>query len=387
MSLKHAVLSQLALGYAPLYDQQRQVMATRLSFIPLKPDANPDAAALLAAALEALPPEFKPGVLNLPIEPALAALLAQPLPPHLTVEVPAFLASGLAEVLPTHRGLLLKGAQALGPERSAFKCTELDLDDLRRGVTDPNHLPLWCNVVKSGAEADDAFRRGAKAVFGLPVDGSYEPKPGASTKAEVSADLQVLMQLIGQVDKAEPPIKLEATVQRDPALAYKLLRYMNSAAFGLPVEVTSFKHALMLLGTARLKRWLALLLATASKDSSMRPVMWAALRRGLLMEELARGLNDREAAEEMFICGLFSLLDHLLKTPLSKLMQAVPCPEKVVRALVDGDGPYAAYLAMARAIEGESVFDYRDAAEALMLSPSEINHAVLAALAKGAQLD
>lgn len=386
MSLKHPVLAQVALGYAPLYDKQRQVLATRLSVIPLKPDTPPDAAALLLAAVDGLPPEHRPGVLNLPHEAALGALLAAPLPPHLAVEVPAFMAGQFAAQLQAHRGLLLKGAQALGPEISAFKCTELDLDDLRRGVSDPNKLPLWCNVVKSGPEADEAFQRGAQAVFGLPVDGIYEPPPGAP-KAEVSADLQVLMQLIGQVDRSEPPPKLEATLQRDPSLAYKLLRYMNSAAFGLPVEVTSFKHALMLLGTARLKRWLALLLATASKDSTMRPVMWAALRRGLLMEELARSLNDREAQDELFICGLFSLLDHLLKTPFAKLMQAVPCPERVVTALVDGSGPYAPYLAMARAIESESVFDYRDAAEALMLSPTEINQAVITALAKGAQLD
>mgnify|MGYP000520551542 CR=1 FL=1 len=33
MSLKHPVLAHLALGYAPLYDAQRQVLATRLTLI------------------------------------------------------------------------------------------------------------------------------------------------------------------------------------------------------------------------------------------------------------------------------------------------------------------------------------------------------------------
>ena len=386
MSLKHPVLAHVALGYAPLYDAQRQVMATRLTLIPLKPDAALEPAAVLAAVGEALPPEFRPGVVNLPHEGALAALLAADVPAHLSVEVPAFLAAGLGEVLQARPGQLLKGVADVGPLRTAFKATELDLDDLRRGASDPNQLPLWCNVVRSGTEANEAFQRGAKAVFGLPVDGTYEPAPG-SPKVEVSADLQVLMRLIGQVDKGESPDQLEATLKRDPSLAFKLLRYMNSAAFGLPVEVTSFRHAMMLLGLARLKRWLALLLATACKDSTMRPVMWAALRRGLLMEELAKGLNDREAADEMFICGLFSLLDHLLKTPFDKLLGSIPCPEGVVQALVHQSGPYQPYLEMAKAIEGESMFDYRSAAEALMLGPAEINHAVLNALAKGAQLD
>lgn len=388
MSLKHPVLAQLALGFAPLYDKQRQVLATRVSCVPLKPDAAIDAAALLAAAVEALPD--KALVLNVPQEAALAALLASPLPAHVSLEVPAFLAGGLAESLGAHKGLLLKGASgdALGAEKSAFKATELDLDDLRRGAQDPNKLPLWCNVVKSGEEANEAFQRGALAVFGLPVDGEYEAPPGApASKTEVSADLQVIISLMGQVDQGESPDKMEATLKRDPGLAFKLLRYMNSAAFGLPVEVTSFRHAMMLLGLTRLKRWLALLLATASKDNTMRPVMWAALRRGLLMEELSKSLQDSDAKDEMFICGLFSLLDHLLKTPFSKLLESIPCPERVRQALVEDTGPYQPYLQLVRAVEGESAFDYREASEALMLSPNELNHAILNALNKGAQLE
>ena len=388
MSLsKHPVLAQLALGFAPLYDKQRQVLATRISCIPLKPDASIDTAALLAAVAEAMPD--KPVVLNVPQEAALQGLLAQALPANMALEIPAFLATGLAPALEGHKGHLLKGAgpAPLGVERAAFKAAELDLDDLRRGVQDPNRLPLWCNVVRSGPEAGEAFERGAAAVFGLPVEGHYEAPAGAPSKGEVSADLQVIIILMGQVDQGESAEKMEATLKRDPGLAFKLLRYMNSAAFGLPVEVTSFRHAMMLLGLNRLKRWLALLLATASKDSTMRPVMWAALRRGLLMEELSKSLQDSDAKDEMFICGLFSLLDHLLKTPVAKLLESIPCPERVRQALVDNSGPYQPFLQLVHAIEIESVFDYREATEALMLSPLELNHAVLSCLHKGAQLE
>ncbi|MFO1250616.1 MAG: HDOD domain-containing protein [Inhella sp.] len=384
-STKHPVLAQLALGFAPLYDKQRQVLATRISCIPLKPDAAIDPAALLAAVSEAAPD--KPVVLNVPQEAALQGLLAQELPANIVLEIPAFLAGGLAGGLEGKKGLLLKGASALGPERAAFKATELDLDDLRRGVQDPNKLPLWCNVVRSAPEAQEAFERGAAAVFGVPVEGHYEAPAGAPAKSEVSADLQVIIVLMGQVDQGESVEKMEATLKRDPGLAFKLLRYMNSAAFGLPVEVTSFRHAMMLLGLNRLKRWLALLLATASKDSTMRPVMWAALRRGLLMEELSKTLQDSDAKDEMFICGLFSLLDHLLKTPVGKLLESIPCPERVRQALVEDTGPYQPFLQLVHAIELESVFDYREAAETLMIGPAELNQAVLNCLLKGTQLE
>lgn len=387
MTAKHPVLAQLALGFAPLYDKQRQVMGTRLSLLPLKPDAALPAAALLAAATEALPPEHKPGVLNVPQQDALAELLSTGLPPHLALELPAFLVGRLS--LAGAKGHLLKGAASspLGEGRSAFKACELDLDDLRRGVKDANGLPLWCNAVRSAAESDEAFQRGAQAVFGLPVDGVFEPPPGKTVKSEITADLAVIVDLMSQVDKEAPLDKMEATLKRDASLSFKLLRYLNSAAFGLPVEVTSFRHAMMLLGYPRLKRWLALLLTTASKDNTMRPVMWAALRRGLFMEELSKGLSDSDAKDEMFICGLFSLLDHLLKTPFAQLLQAIPMPERVRQALVEGEGPYAPYLQLVRACEAESPFDFKEACEALMVSPSEVNQALLTALAKGAQLD
>ena len=80
----------------------------------------------------------------------------------------------------------------------------------------------------------------------------------------------------------------------------------------------------MLLGYQRLKRWLALLLATASKDVNLRPVMFAAVRRGLLMEELVAGNGDEEMRSEMFICGVFSLLDRMFQETLRQAARLDP---------------------------------------------------------------
>jgi EAL and modified HD-GYP domain-containing signal transduction protein len=119
----------------------------------------------------------------------------------------------------------------------------------------------------------------------------------------------------------------------------------------------------------------------------MRPIMYAALRRGLVMEELARGLDDAEMRDELFICGLFSLLDHMLKQPFTVLLGAIPMPERVRQALVDGGGPFQPYLELVLAIEQASVHDYRSAAEKLMLGPADINPCVMRALAKAGQLE
>jgi EAL and modified HD-GYP domain-containing signal transduction protein len=203
----------------------------------------------------------------------------------------------------------------------------------------------------------------------------------------VPSDIKIVMELIDGVEKEAPVAALEAVLRRDPTLAFRLMRYLNSPAFGLRVEINSFGHALMLLGYQRLKRWLSLLLASSAKGVNARPVMYSALRRGLLMEELCGEQGDAEVRGEMFICGVFSLLDQLLHQPFAELLASVPVPERVQQALRDEGGPYRPYLELVRAIENESLLDIREQAERLFLSLATVNRAVLKALRAARQLD
>ncbi len=392
--MNHQILGAVALGYTPLIDQQRMVTATRLTVIPLRPDAKLEASELLAAVAEVWPAGAGAVILNVLNEDLLESLLRTEPSANLMIEVPAFMATDAAhgELLLALKKraipLLLKGfpSAALAADiKPCFKYVVLDLDDESRGGTDTG-LPKLQSGLRSAEDIDAAFKRGVTGVIGWPMQGGYEA-PAVAGKPEVQADLQVIVELMSRIDQGEDVERLEQTLKRDPSLAFKLLRYLNSAAFGLPVEVASFRHAIMLLGYARMKRWLALLLTTASKDHSMRPIMFAALRRGLLMEELAKDTSDAELRDEMFICGLFSLLDHMLKQPFSKLLQSIPMPERVRQALVDETGPYQPFLELVRAIENSSVYDYRSAAEQLMLGAEEINMCVLRALSKAAQLE
>ena len=221
------------------------------------------------------------------------------------------------------------------------------------------------------------------AVLGWPIDDVIQE---GSKPADQPA-LQVIVQLIDQVHRGEDIEVLENTLKRDPPLAFKLMRYINSPAFGLSVEISSFRHAIMILGYQRLKRWLALLLATASKDPNMRPVMFAAVRRGLLMEELARISGDDEMRNELFICGVFSLLDRMFRQPFNVLLKTIPVPERVYQALADESGPYEPYFQLVKAVEGNNVFDIKDAAERLMIDFKDINSCLLKAMANAAQLE
>ena len=399
-----AILGQIALGYSPFIDRNRSVSATRLTVFPLRPDAELDVAQLLHAVGSVWPASGARVSLNIVSESLLNDLLQAQPSANLMIEVPAFMAADPAHsqaIITLHASgstLLIKGRPLKELPREVLPCFKysiIDLSDERRladGSAPPGVTRNIAHVqsgVRTIADMEASFARGAEAVLGWPIDDAVvtSGKAGAGGKQVAAPGMQVIMELIHRVDKEEPIEKLENTLKRDPPLAFKLLRYINSPAFGLRVEISSFRHAIMMLGYKRLKRWLALLLATASKEVNLKPVMFAAVRRGLLMEELARGTGDEETRNEVFICGVFSLLDRMFQQPFEELLSTIPVPARVYQALVEHTGPYEPYMNVVRAIESESLFDFREAADNLMMSVSEINRAQLRALMAASEIE
>jgi EAL and modified HD-GYP domain-containing signal transduction protein len=396
---EHPILGQVVLGYSPMIDRHRAIIATRLTVFPARPDLKVDCAQLLHTLGEVWPGAAGVVSLNVVSESLLQDLLASKGSPNVWIEVPAFMACDAAhsEALRRLHGagvtLLIKGRPLQELPREVLPCFKysiIDLAEERRGDAPPAPgITRTISHVQSGVRSlvdmEAAFQRGAVAVLGWPVDDAIQ---NAAQRSASRPDLQTIVELIRRVDAEEPAERLESTLKQDPTLAFKLMRYINSPAFGLRVEISSFRHALMMLGYQRLKRWLALLLASASKDPNMKPVMFAAVRRGLLMEELARSNgSDEEMRNEMFICGVFSLLDRMMQQPFTELLKTIPVPERVYQALVESTGPFQAYVDVVNAVEQESIFDIRAAADALMMSVAEINRAELRALSLAAQLD
>jgi c-di-GMP phosphodiesterase len=392
------ILGQVALGYSPMIDKKRQVIATRLTLFPLRADSALDVSQLLAAVGEVWPAGGGAASLNVLSESLLQDLLNAAPTSNLMIEVPSFMAVNTlhsAAIRALHaRGItmLLKGRPLSELPREVLPCFKysiVDVDEDRRvpGSAAPAGVTRSIGHVQSGvrslAQLDASFERGAYAVLGWPID-DIVARPGRKAQ---QPDMQVIVELIRRVDAEESIDKLENTLRRDPTLAFKLLRYINSPAFGLRVEINSFSHAIMMLGYKKLKRWLALLLATAGQDANLRPVMFAAVRRGLLMEELARSSGDEEMRSELFICGVFSLLDKMMGEPFDSLLKSIPVPERVYAALAEDAGPYWPYCQLIRAVEAESLFDIRDAAEQLLMGQGEVNRALLHALAGASQLE
>ncbi|AVR97614.1 EAL and HDOD domain-containing protein [Pseudoduganella armeniaca] len=205
------------------------------------------------------------------------------------------------------------------------------------------------------------------------------PRPGSEAKGLNPAQT-VILQLMQMVNANADVAKLESVLKRDAALSYKLLRYINSAGFGMGREIQSLKQAITLLGYQPLSRWLTLLLATASTSGYSPVLLETAVVRGRLAELLSLETLGRAEAENVFVAGMFSLLDRLLGLPMKDVLETIQLSDEVVKALLERGGRYGPYLALAEACELNSTL-VSSLAAALKISPADVNKAHLSALA------
>ncbi|MFT4243483.1 MAG: HDOD domain-containing protein [Acidovorax sp.] len=190
-----------------------------------------------------------------------------------------------------------------------------------------------------------------------------------------------IIQLINLVRKQASTAEIEELLKKDPTLSFNLLRFINSSGFGLSCEITSFRHAVMILGLKKLFRWAALLMTTSRAGGAPPAVGQTAVVRGRLMELLAAELLSPEDCDNAFVVGVFSLLDTMLGVPLDKALESVALPEPVMDALLHNKGVFAPFLDLTRACESGDEAAFAKAADALHLSNRQVNWAHLQALA------
>jgi EAL and modified HD-GYP domain-containing signal transduction protein len=388
------VLDRVVLGYAPMVDRRGAVMGTRLTVVPMKPSSAVDATALLRAIGKVWPEHGGAVSLNVASETLLEDLLRAAPARNVMIEVPASIAGdarnidALLELTRRGNTMLLKGRPARELPREVLQCflwSIIDVNEDRRAGTAaaPQGVHRRMGFVQSGVQTMAQFKQsiglGAVAVLGWPLN---EP----AVEGGARFDLQVIVEMINRIDRRESIEAVERTMVRDPVLAFELMRHANERNLGLPVETGSFRHAIMMLGYQELRRWLALMLGASGDESFLQPVNYGALRRGLFMRELAPDACDEETRGELFMCGVFSLLDRLLGKPLDQLLASLVVPDRARQALSEGRGPFMPMLGMARAVESDSPDAIRAAAQALYLKPVEANRALVRALALGRQL-
>ena len=129
--------------------------------------------------------------------------------------------------------------------------------------------------------------------------------------------------------------RLEQIIKQDVSLSYKLLRYINSAYFGLRNRINSIKQALLLLGQAEIKKWLSLITLAGMGTDKPGELVVHTITRAKFCESLAPHAGLLRRADDLFLVGMLSLMDAFLDRPLSDLLIEVPINNEIKGAILE----------------------------------------------------
>lgn len=235
-------------------------------------------------------------------------------------------------------------------------------------------------LVAEKVETKTTFNTCRALKFDL-FQGFHFAHPETLTARIINPGQALVLELLNKVRANADIGEIEKGFKRDVALSFKLLRYINSVGFGLSCEIQSIRHALAILGYQQLYRWLTLLVVTANEGATPPALMKTAVTRGRLTELLGQDFLDKHERDNLFIVGIFSLLDAMLEMPMEQILEKLHLPEPIADALLHRDGIYGPFLQLAEACESADTDHIRALAESLTLEPERVNAAHIQALA------
>lgn len=389
------ILDSMSMSYAPLIDRERCMFGTRLTMLSVKPsDRLP--VGLVLEQLSSMWPESRALMLVAPLDAQLdETLLDWRAPANAAVEIPTIaLRDPVVQQLVQRARragikLALRGRPDVPLPPALLDCFDYAMihitEDRRRRSDGSNaapppgvmrRMPFIITGTFRAVELQAAYERGAVASVGVPMDEAHPTieRPPQPSHAAV-------LELLRLAHERADLDTIESAVKRDTALTFELIRFVNSTAFAVPMQVTSVKRAAMVMGYSMMTRWLSRMLRVATFNADSQPLMHAGIRRGLLLEHLAScNENGPPMRDALFQTGAFSLLDRLTGTPFSRLLQHAQLAADVNAALIDRAGPCAPYLSLAEAIERNDPIASRKHREALNVSQLDCNVSLLRAL-------
>lgn len=160
----------------------------------------------------------------------------------------------------------------------------------------------------------------------------------------ISDDSFAKTELIACVNQADISIEvLNKTIQQDPALTYKLIKYLNSAYFSFTNPIDTIKRAITILGIDGIKKWATIL---CLRNLSAKPL--ELIRIGLVRAKLAELIaikNKANNPNSYFLMGMLSIVDSLLDSSMEDAIQTLPLSTEIINALLNKDGEMGQLLA------------------------------------------
>ena len=255
--------------------------------------------------------------------------------------------------------LALDDIVQLGPEYSAL----LDLVDIVKIDLQPLAAGEIAQLARQGraaglkllaekVDSQEQFQRCHDLGFDL-FQGYYFARPVILAGRKLTHSQLGLMKLMNLVLTDADTVELEAAFKTEPALTLNLLRLTNSVANGLPVHITSLRHAITVLGRRQLQRWLQLLLFTVGQANIVSPLLQLAATRGRLMELLASACwpKDTPLQDQAFLTGVLSLTPALLGQPIADILAPLSVPAPVHAGLTSHTGTLGDLLLLCEDVE------------------------------------
>jgi len=194
--------------------------------------------------------------------------------------------------------------------------------------------PLRCRMLAEKVETREDFHATRKTGF-VYFQGLFFRKPELMQTRDISATQLHYVRMLQAVLQPElDPRAIENAIKSDAVLCYRLLRYLNSAAFGFATEIHSVRHALTILGEREVRRWVRLVVTLVAAEDKPSDLILSALVRARFCETLSPKVQHGDS--DLFLLGLVSAIDAILGIPMSDVLDNLPLDQETVSVLRSG---------------------------------------------------
>ncbi len=219
------------------------------------------------------------------------------------------------------------------------------------------------------------------------IQGFFFAKPHLIAGNDIAPFKLNLLRILQEVNRPDFDLdRITETIKPEASVCFRLLRYLNSFAFGFRREIGSLRHGLALLGQNEIQRWVSVVTATTMAQDKPSELMVTCLIRAHCCELLApySGLHNRDT--DLFLCGLFSLVDALLDRPLASILSEIPIALEITSALLDYSGPFRPMLDAVLAMERGDFDRINEMAHKLSIDESVLSEAYLNSISWAQQI-
>jgi c-di-GMP-related signal transduction protein len=231
--------------------------------------------------------------------------------------------------------------------------------------------PWRCRLLAEKVETREEFVASKKAGF-LYFQGYFFRRPEILTAHEIPANRLNYLRMLTAVSQPELDVReIENLVKGEASLCYRLLRYLNSAAFGFAAEIHSVRHALSILGEREVRRWIRLVASLGAGQGKSSDLVLSALVRARFCELLSPKI--RHGDSDLFLMGMLSLMDTILEIPMRQVLDNVPIDQECKAALLGVTSRLRPFYQLMLAQESGEWSIVKDLAAQLQLSESDVS--------------